>query len=62
MARLFQAGGKRIRPALVLLSAKLGRYDFEAVRRDAKSHHAITAHEIFDKCRAGCERFLYLFD
>lgn len=27
MADLFQAGGKRIRPALVLLSARCGRYD-----------------------------------
>ncbi len=28
MADLFEAGGKRIRPALVLLAAKCGRYDF----------------------------------
>jgi heptaprenyl diphosphate synthase len=28
MADLIQAGGKRVRPALVLLSARLGRYDF----------------------------------
>jgi heptaprenyl diphosphate synthase len=29
MADLFAAGGKRIRPALVLLAAKCGRYDLE---------------------------------
>lgn len=29
MADLFAAGGKRIRPALVLLSAQLGRYDLD---------------------------------
>jgi len=29
MADLFAAGGKRIRPALVLLSAKIGTYDLE---------------------------------
>jgi heptaprenyl diphosphate synthase len=29
MADLFAAGGKRLRPALVLLSAKCGRYDLE---------------------------------
>lgn len=29
MADLFAAGGKRLRPALVLLSAKFGRYDME---------------------------------
>src|SRR5258708_39756202 len=27
MADLFAAGGKRIRPALVLLAAKIGKYD-----------------------------------
>jgi geranylgeranyl pyrophosphate synthase len=31
MADLFEAGGKRIRPALLLLCARLGRYDFDAV-------------------------------
>jgi heptaprenyl diphosphate synthase len=31
MADLFAAGGKRLRPALVLLSAKLGRYQVESV-------------------------------
>ncbi|HEX6547662.1 MAG TPA: polyprenyl synthetase family protein [Candidatus Dormibacteraeota bacterium] len=29
MADLFAAGGKRLRPALLLLAANLGRYDFE---------------------------------
>ena len=29
MAELFAAGGKRIRPALVLLAAKIGKYDLE---------------------------------
>lgn len=29
MAELFAAGGKRVRPALVLLGAQLGDYDFE---------------------------------
>jgi heptaprenyl diphosphate synthase len=31
MADLFAAGGKRIRPALVLLAAKFGRYDMETL-------------------------------
>jgi heptaprenyl diphosphate synthase len=31
MADLFAAGGKRVRPALVLLSARLGRYDLDVL-------------------------------
>jgi geranylgeranyl pyrophosphate synthase len=31
MADLIEAGGKRIRPALLLLSARLGRYDFDSL-------------------------------
>ena len=36
MADLFEAGGKRIRPALVLLSAKFGHYDL--ARLTAAAH------------------------
>jgi octaprenyl-diphosphate synthase len=32
MGELFAAGGKRVRPALVLLFAKLGRYDYDIAR------------------------------
>jgi geranylgeranyl pyrophosphate synthase len=35
MTELFAAGGKRLRPALVLLFAKLGSYDFQTVRHGA---------------------------
>jgi heptaprenyl diphosphate synthase len=40
MSELFAAGGKRLRPALVLLFAKLGEYDFEV------ASHAATAVEL----------------
>jgi geranylgeranyl pyrophosphate synthase len=35
MADLFAAGGKRLRPALVLLCANLGDYDFETAKHGA---------------------------
>ena len=49
MADLFQAGGKRIRPALVLLGAKCGRYDFERLTPAAMAveltHAATLVHD-----------------
>ena len=49
MAELFAAGGKRIRPALVLLAAKCGRYDLERVRPAAMAveltHAATLVHD-----------------
>ncbi|TMD14386.1 MAG: polyprenyl synthetase family protein [Chloroflexi bacterium] len=49
MADLFQAGGKRIRPALVLLAAKCGRYDFERLTPAAMAveltHAATLVHD-----------------
>jgi heptaprenyl diphosphate synthase len=49
MADLFQAGGKRLRPALVLLSAKGGRYDLEKLMPAAMAveftHAATLVHD-----------------
>jgi len=49
MADLFEAGGKRIRPALVLLSAKCGRYDtrrlFPAAMAVEVTHAATLVHD-----------------
>ena len=49
MAELFAAGGKRIRPALVLLAAKCGRYDLERLRPAAMAveltHAATLVHD-----------------
>jgi heptaprenyl diphosphate synthase len=49
MADLFAAGGKRLRPALVLLTAKLGEYDFERVAPAAMAvemlHTATLVHD-----------------
>jgi heptaprenyl diphosphate synthase len=49
MADLFDAGGKRIRPALVLLSAKCGRYDLEKLTPAAMAveltHAATLVHD-----------------
>jgi geranylgeranyl pyrophosphate synthase len=43
MAELFEAGGKRFRPALVLLFAMLGGYDFEVAKRAAMAVEYIHA-------------------
>jgi heptaprenyl diphosphate synthase component 2 len=43
MADLFQAGGKRIRPALVLLAAACGRYDFAGLTPAAMAVELIHA-------------------
>ena len=49
MADLFEAGGKRIRPALVLLSARCGRYDLERLMPAAMAvemtHAATLVHD-----------------
>ncbi|TAN34755.1 polyprenyl synthetase family protein [bacterium] len=49
MADLFDAGGKRIRPALVLLSAGVGRYDLERLTPAAMAveltHAATLVHD-----------------
>lgn len=49
MADLFEAGGKRIRPALVLLSAKCGRYDIQRLTPAAMAveltHAATLVHD-----------------
>jgi heptaprenyl diphosphate synthase len=49
MADLFEAGGKRLRPALVLLSARCGRYDLEPLTRAAMAveltHAATLVHD-----------------
>jgi heptaprenyl diphosphate synthase len=49
MADLFDAGGKRIRPALVLLSARCGRYDLERLTPAAMAveltHAATLVHD-----------------
>lgn len=49
MADLFEAGGKRIRPALVLISAKCGRYDIERLMPAAMAveltHAATLVHD-----------------
>lgn len=49
MAELFAAGGKRIRPALVLLAARCGRYDLERLRPAAMAveltHAATLVHD-----------------
>ncbi len=59
MADLFAAGGKRIRPALVLLAAKCGRYDLETLTPAAMAveltHAATLVHDdVID--RAGVRR------
>jgi heptaprenyl diphosphate synthase len=56
MADLFNAGGKRIRPALVLLAAKCGRYDLERLRHAAMAveltHAATLVHDdVIDRAR-----------
>jgi heptaprenyl diphosphate synthase len=43
MADLFAAGGKRVRPALVLLTAKLGRYDLDVLTPAAMAVELIHA-------------------
>jgi geranylgeranyl pyrophosphate synthase len=49
MADLFAAGGKRLRPALVLLAAKCGRYDVEKLKPAAMAveltHAATLVHD-----------------
>jgi geranylgeranyl pyrophosphate synthase len=49
MADLFEAGGKRLRPALVLLTAKCGRYDLEKLKPAAMAveftHAATLVHD-----------------
>lgn len=49
MAALFGAGGKRLRPALVLLAAKLGRYDLDRLAPAAMAvevtHAATLVHD-----------------
>jgi geranylgeranyl pyrophosphate synthase len=49
MADLFSAGGKRVRPALVLLAAKIGSYDFDRVAPAAMAveitHAATLVHD-----------------
>jgi len=49
MADLFEAGGKRLRPALVLLAAKCGRYDLEKLKPAAMAveftHAATLVHD-----------------
>jgi heptaprenyl diphosphate synthase len=49
MGELFAAGGKRLRPALVLLAAKCGRYDLEKVNPAAMAveftHAATLVHD-----------------
>jgi heptaprenyl diphosphate synthase len=49
MADLFAAGGKRIRPALVLLAAKVGKYDLERLNPAAMAveltHAATLVHD-----------------
>jgi heptaprenyl diphosphate synthase len=49
MADLFAAGGKRLRPALVLLSARCGRYDFDQLTPAAMAveltHAATLVHD-----------------
>jgi heptaprenyl diphosphate synthase len=49
MAELFAAGGKRIRPALVLLAASIGTYDLERLRPAAMAveltHAATLVHD-----------------
>ena len=56
MADLFDAGGKRIRPALVLLAAKCGRYDLEKLTPAAMAveltHAATLVHDdVIDRAR-----------
>jgi heptaprenyl diphosphate synthase len=56
MADLFAAGGKRIRPALVLLAAKCGRYDLEKLNPAAiaveLTHAATLVHDdVIDRAR-----------
>lgn len=56
MADLFAAGGKRIRPALVLLAAKCGRYDLEWLTPAAVAveltHAATLVHDdVIDRAR-----------
>jgi heptaprenyl diphosphate synthase len=49
MADLFEAGGKRLRPALVLLAAKCGQYDIEKLKPAAMAveltHAATLVHD-----------------
>ena len=49
MADLFAAGGKRIRPALVLLAARIGTYDLERLTPAAMAveltHAATLVHD-----------------
>ena len=49
MADLFEAGGKRLRPALVLLTAKCGQYDLEKLKPAAMAveftHAATLVHD-----------------
>ena len=49
MADLFEAGGKRLRPALVLLTAKCGQYDLEKLKAAAMAveftHAATLVHD-----------------
>jgi heptaprenyl diphosphate synthase/octaprenyl-diphosphate synthase len=49
MAELFAAGGKRLRPALVLLFAKLGEYDYDRDKHGAMAvefmHAATLVHD-----------------
>jgi len=49
MADLFAAGGKRIRPALVLLAAKIGTYDLDLLSPAAMAveltHAATLVHD-----------------
>ena len=49
MADLFEAGGKRLRPALVLLTAKCGRYEMEKLKPAAMAveltHAATLVHD-----------------
>jgi len=49
MADLFEAGGKRLRPALVLLTAKCGHYDLEKLKPAAMAveltHAATLVHD-----------------
>ena len=56
MADLFEAGGKRIRPALVLLSAKFGHYDLARLTAAAMAveltHAATLVHDdVIDQSR-----------
>jgi geranylgeranyl pyrophosphate synthase len=56
MAELFAAGGKRIRPALVLLAARLGRYDLQRLTPAAMAveltHAATLVHDdVIDRAK-----------